>query len=82
MNLRPIFDDSLHLFHVILVDPLRVCKIFGDIYGNDNFIYGTVGVGRDDSTACKVHTFCREIQTEAALLAFQTGAEGAYRFVS
>jgi hypothetical protein len=82
VDLRAILDDSLHLFYIVLVNPFWICEVFGDIDRNDNFIDSTVGIGRYYSSACKVNSLGGEIETETALLSFQTGTERADGFVS
>lgn len=81
MNFGSIFDNSLHLVHVVLVDSLRVSEVLGHIDGYDNLVDCAVGVRRDHSTTCEVDTLGGKVQTEATLLSLETSAEGADGFV-
>lgn len=56
-------------------DHFRKCENFGDAFRHGHFVDAEIGVGRDDSTRRKVHTFARQIATKATSFAL-SGADG------
>lgn len=82
MNIWTVLDQFLHLLNVILVHAFGISKILRNINWYDHLINGAVRIGRDNSTASKIHTLCRKIEPKTTLLALKSLTERSNRLAS